>query len=86
MFQSSFEHFDGMIIIPCNSIHTFFMKMPIHAIFLDKMDRVVKIYENLRPWKTTPVFFNAKKVLEISVKRDISNLKEGDYLEVICLS
>ena len=82
MFKNSFEGFDGMIITPCCSIHTFFMKMSIHAIFLDKMNRVVKIYEGLGPWRVTPIFFNAQKVLEISTEKDISSLKEGDYIEV----
>ena len=86
MGQSSFKDFDGMMITPCHSIHTFFMKMTIHAIFLDKLNRVVKIYENLNPWKVTPIFFKAEKVLEISSKKNISSLREGDSLEVICLS
>ncbi|MCY4644880.1 MAG: DUF192 domain-containing protein [Bacteriovoracales bacterium] len=86
MFQSSFTKFDGMMIAPCNSIHTFFMKMPIHAIFLDKYNRIVKIYEYLVPWRITRIIFKAEKVLEISTQKNISNLKEGDLVEVICLS
>ena len=82
MFQSSFKGLDGMMIIPCSSIHTFFMKMSIHAIFLDKMNRVIKIYENLGPWRVTAIFFNAQKVLEISSEKNISSLEEGDYIEV----
>lgn len=84
MFQSSFQNFDGIVINPCNSIHTFFMRMSIHAIFLDKRNKVVKIYECLRPWRITPIFFKAKKVLEISSKRNISALEEGDYIKMIC--
>ena len=86
MFQKSFENFDGMIISPCNSIHTFFMKMPIHVIFLNKFNRVIKVYKNLKPWRITPIFFSAEKVLELSIKRDISVLEVGDYVEVICLN
>ena len=86
MGQSSFRDFDGMIIAPCNSIHTFFMRMSIHAIFLDELNKVVKIYQNLRPWRVTPILFKAEKVLEISNKKNISSLQEGDVLEVICLS
>ena len=86
MFQNSFKGFDGMMIVPCNSIHTFFMRMSIHAIFLDKLNRVVKIYNNLKPWRITPIFLKAEKVLEISAEKEILELKEGDQLEVICLN
>ena len=82
MFKNSFEGFDGMMIAPCRSIHTFFMKMSIHVIFLNKMNRVLKIYEDLGPWRVTPIFFNAQKVLEISTEKDISSLEEGDYIDV----
>ena len=56
---------EGMLILKCNAIHTFFMSFPIDATFLDKNDQVVKVVRNIRPWR----FFiwggwRAKKVLE----------------------
>ena len=42
---------EGMLILRCNAIHTFFMSFPIDAIFLDREDRVVKIVRNIRPWR-----------------------------------
>ena len=57
---------EGMLILKCNAIHTFFMSFPIDAIFLDKNDKVVKTIKNIRPWR---FFiwggFKAVKVLEI---------------------
>ena len=57
---------EGMLILKCNAIHTFFMSFPIDAIFLDKNDNVVKTIKNIRPWR---FFiwggFKAVKVLEI---------------------
>lgn len=86
MFKDSLGDSDGIMIDPCNSIHTFFMRFPIHALFLDKSNKIIKIYENLGPWKVTPIFSKAKKVLEIGTGKDISSLREGDYVEVICLN
>ena len=56
---------EGMLILKCNAIHTFFMSFPIDATFLDRQDRVVKVVRNIRPWR--PFVwggFRAVKVLE----------------------
>ena len=42
---------EGLLILRCNSIHTFFMSFPIDAVFLDRSDRVVKVVRNIRPWR-----------------------------------
>jgi uncharacterized membrane protein (UPF0127 family) len=56
---------EGMLILKCNSIHTFFMAYPIDATFLDRNDNIVKVVRNIRPWR---MFvwggFGAVKVLE----------------------
>ena len=58
---------EGMLILRCNAIHTFFMSFPIDAIFLDREDRVLKVVRNIRPWR---LFvwggFRAVKVLEVA--------------------
>ena len=41
----------GMLIPKCNCIHTFFMRFPIDAMFLDKNGRTVKVVRNVRPWR-----------------------------------
>jgi uncharacterized membrane protein (UPF0127 family) len=55
----------GLLIDPCNSIHTFFMRFAIDAVFLDRENRVVRILHNLRPWRLSWVFFRARRVLEL---------------------
>ena len=42
---------EGMLILKCNAIHTFFMRFPIDATFLDRQDRVVKVVRHIRPWR-----------------------------------
>ena len=41
----------GMLITKCNCIHTFFMRFPIDATFLDRKGQVVKVVRNIRPWR-----------------------------------
>ena len=56
---------EGMLILKCNCIHTFFMSFPIDATFLDKNDRVVRVVRNIRPWRLWVWGgWRARKVLE----------------------
>ena len=41
----------GMLITKCNCIHTFFMRFPIDATFLDGQGRIVKTVKGGRPWR-----------------------------------
>ena len=60
------EASDGLLIEPCNSIHCFFMRFAIDAVFLDKDNRVLKI-ACCKPWSIGPIVWKAKKVLELKV-------------------
>ncbi len=65
---------EGLLILKCNAIHTFFMRFAIDATFLDKDDQVVKVVRNIRPWH--PFVWGgwrAKKVLETASRLGIEN-------------
>jgi uncharacterized membrane protein (UPF0127 family) len=42
---------EGLLLSPSSSIHTFFMRFPIDAVFLDRSLRVVDVSRNLPPWR-----------------------------------
>lgn len=56
---------EGLHIEPCTSIHTFFMKIPIDAVFLDATHHVVEVVHAMPPWRVSRVYFGAKSVLEL---------------------
>ena len=56
---------EGLHIEPCNSIHTFFMKIPIDVLFLDRDLKVIDVAHALRPWKVSRVYFDVRSVLEL---------------------
>lgn len=57
---------EGLLIERCNAIHTFFMKFPIDAVFLDRHGRVVRIVRAIRPWRLIVWGgWRAAKVLEL---------------------
>ena len=49
--RSKLESGKGMLITKCNCIHTFFMRFPIDATFLDREGKVVKTVRGIRPWR-----------------------------------
>ena len=42
----------GLWIVPCESVHTFFMKFAIDLVYVDKKDRVRKVRNAVPPWST----------------------------------
>ena len=63
--RSELAEGEGLWIQPCNSIHTWFMRFPIDAIFFDKTGKVLRVYEHLKPWRMTRIVIGAKGVLEL---------------------
>lgn len=41
----------GLLLEPCNSVHTFFMHFAIDAVFLDRERRVLCVRKAMRPWR-----------------------------------
>lgn len=70
------------IIFPrCNSIHTFFMRMPIDVVFVSQNGRIVRIYNALNPWKMLAPVKGAKHAVEMAAGCSAEKaLREGDML------
>lgn len=54
----------GLWIVPCESVHTFFMKFPIDLVYLDKKRKVRKIRHAVGPWRLSACLL-AHSVLEL---------------------
>lgn len=73
---------EGLLIKPCNSIHTFFMKFSIDAIFLDKSGHIVKIATGIKPWRLCGAILTGYMVLETSAASQAKELSSlGDMIE-----
>ncbi len=51
MLGRGFDGFDALLFPRNNSIHMFFMHMPLDILFLDAEGRACGIRNSLRPWK-----------------------------------
>jgi uncharacterized protein len=78
MGRSSLAPDEGMYFRPAGSIHMFFMRFAIDAVFCDKELRVVKVVRDLQPWKTAGAR-GAKVVVELA-SGAAPDLQPGDQL------
>src|SRR5207237_10441036 len=49
--RTSLDPSAALIIAPCQSVHTFFMRFVIDVVFVDLQGRVLKIARELKPWR-----------------------------------
>ncbi|MGD0498900.1 MAG: DUF192 domain-containing protein [Bryobacteraceae bacterium] len=55
---------EGLWIVPCESVHTLFMRFPIDLVYLDKRRRVRKVRPAVLPWRLSACL-GAHSVLEL---------------------
>ncbi len=55
----------GLVICPCNAIHTCFLSFPIDVLYLDRQSRVLRILPALQPWRIGPIVWRGKTVIEL---------------------
>jgi len=72
---------EGLWIVPCEAVHTFWMRFPIDLIYLDKKKGIRKLRSEVRPWRLSACF-SAHSVLELpsgTIRETRTEL--GDTLE-----
>lgn len=63
--RRSIDQGEGILIRPAPSIHTFFMRFPIDAVFLSRDGDVLKVSSDVKPWRARSCR-RAHAVLELS--------------------
>jgi uncharacterized protein len=78
--RKGLEAGEGLLLRPASSIHTWFMRFPIDAVFVGPDGTVVRIAGGLRPWRAAGRR-GARTVLELaSGECERRGLKPGDKL------
>ena len=81
--SSNFRRGQGLWINPSRGIHTFAMRFPIDAVYLDRDRTVIHIEEHLKPWRMAAIRIQAASVLELPTGtiRDTQTVL-GDKVEI----
>src|SRR5271170_7942269 len=82
--SSKFSREQGLWINPSHGIHTFAMRFPIDAVYLDRERIVIHIEEGLKPWRLAAVRAHAASVLEVPMGTIRESLTVvGDQVDII---
>lgn len=81
---------EGLLLLPCNSVHSMFMRFPIDLLFLNRELRVIKIVYRFKPWRVTPIIRDCYQVVElragvasvkgVTIKDELDIIKSGSRL------
>lgn len=78
--RSSLADNAALILAPCNSIHTFFMRFAIDVVFVDRDGHIRRARQSLGPWRIQAAF-RAFAVIELaSGALERSDTRVGDRL------
>ncbi len=86
--RDSMEPGEGLLlslplwVVPCPSIHTFFMRFSIDLVFLDGQGNVVRVVERMPPWRLSPWVWRARRCLELPAGTLGGRLRPGDRLDL----
>lgn len=80
MFRREAHH-EAIMIKPCNSIHTFFMKFSIDVLFINENMKIIKKIESLKPGK---IIFPVKDAAMIIEGKEgmFKDIRIGDEVKV----
>ena len=81
MGVSNLEERGGLLLFRCSSIHCFFMKITIDAVYLSKEMKVLKI-ETLKPWQIGKIVKGSSHVLELKGNTASDKINIGDQLDL----
>ena len=77
---------EGLWIVPCESVHTFFMKFPIDLVYIDKARKVRKVRHAVPPWRLSACL-SAHSILELPAgTAEQTGTQAGDELLIEKLS
>ena len=72
----------GLWIVPCESVHSFFMKFAIDLVYLDRDKKVRKVRHRMVPWRVSACL-SAHSILELPAgAAATSGTQAGDQLEI----
>jgi len=74
---------EGLLLTPCRSIHTHWMRFSIDVVMLDREGLVLATFANVRPWRALPGVKGTRSIVESVSGMLAAKTRLGARLEVI---
>jgi len=81
-FRATLPKGRGLLLVPCGSIHTCFLRFSIDVAFLDAAGRVLAVRKQTRPWRAVLAPRGTHAVLEML--GGTTNLQADQCLAAVC--
>lgn len=83
MWTDALPEGQGLLIVPCNSVHCFGMRYPIDVAFLSREGTVLHVIPDMAPGKLSPLVKGARATLELPAGMlEKTGTQVGDRLEL----
>ena len=83
MGKRSLAEGSGLWISPSSGVHTFWMRMSIDVVALDRNLRVVKVAHSVRPWRLSGLSLKTHSILELPAGQiSACGIEAGDQLHM----
>jgi uncharacterized membrane protein (UPF0127 family) len=63
--RSSLREEEALVLDPCSSVHTAFMRFPIDVVYVDRAGQVIKVVSHLKPFRMSGVLRGRCSVIEL---------------------
>ncbi len=63
--RRSLEPGEALVLDPCTSVHTAFMRFIIDVVYVDRDNRVVKLAPELKPYRMSAILRGGRSVIEL---------------------
>jgi len=81
--RQSLSKGEALILMPSNCIHSLFMRFTIDAVFLNKEGKVIKALPSFKPFRFSPILFNASLTIELPENTlQLTRTKPGDIIKI----
>jgi uncharacterized membrane protein (UPF0127 family) len=80
-FRRELQAGHGLLLVPCSSIHTCFMRFAIDLVAIDQTGEVAMVRHDVRPWRAVAVRRGTRAVLELP--RETAVVRSGDRLRLV---
>jgi uncharacterized membrane protein (UPF0127 family) len=86
--RNSIDSDQGLLFVrnhfePFMWMHMFFMRFAIDIVFLNHDNEVIHISHRLKPWRTSPILFRARKALELAAgAAERNGTRVGDQIAI----
>ncbi|HVC32307.1 MAG TPA: DUF192 domain-containing protein [Chloroflexota bacterium] len=82
--RSDWARADGLVIVPSDGVHSFFMKMTIDVLHLTKDGTVKKLLPAMRPWRIGPIIWGGHAAVELPTgTAERTGTVVGDRIEFV---